>query len=433
MQFETIVLGAGPAGTGFLFKAIKDGSIHKLLNTGIAIIEKSRSLLSGSITAYKINSDTLSDAFLECLEGFTPEILDIDVLDEDINVIRLYKGRSIPLNKLGQYLEKLGNLLYLLIKNHPKCEVFLNTEVSKIVIQPDQSYLTYVKGQDGLVKSNQVIIATGGHPFENTISFNNRIPLAGFKEKSFHSDPLIKGLVDKALRSRLAENSRVVILGGSHSAFSSAYYLLNLLDGSLFGKGDIKICSNTTPKLFFGTKQDARDANYTDFDENDFCPITGRLYRLAGLRMDSRELYMRMSGIIPSEPEDRVTLHTAPFNESKLEKELQEAGAVILALGYRFNMIPVYDIAHNLLEFAGTSSGRWVNSDCQVICQDGTPIPNLYLIGLASGFIPSGELGGESSFTGQTNGIWYYQNAMGKIILDQLLHTDLKFINTKTN
>ena len=185
--------------------------------------------------------------------------------------------------------------------------------------------------------------------------------------------------------------------------------------------------------MFFGTKQDSRDANYTDFDESDFCQITGRLYRLAGLRMDSRELYMRMSGIIPSEPEDRVTLHTAPFNESKLEKELQEAGAVILALGYRFNMIPVYDIAHNLLEFAGTSSGRWVNSDCQVICQDGTPIPNLYLIGLASGFIPSGELGGESSFTGQTNGIWYYQNAMGKIILDQLLHTDLKFINTKTN
>jgi hypothetical protein len=42
-------------------------------------------------------------------------------------------------------------------------------------------------------------------------------------------------------------------------------------------------------------------------------------------------------------------------------------------------------------------------------------------IGLAAGFIPSGALGGEPSFRGQTNGIWLWQNGVGAMIFAALL------------
>jgi len=42
-------------------------------------------------------------------------------------------------------------------------------------------------------------------------------------------------------------------------------------------------------------------------------------------------------------------------------------------------------------------------------------------IGLAAGFRPSGELGGEPSFRGQTNGIWLWQNGVGAIVVSGLL------------
>jgi hypothetical protein len=46
----------------------------------------------------------------------------------------------------------------------------------------------------------------------------------------------------------------------------------------------------------------------------------------------------------------------------------------------------------------------------------------MYAIGLGSGFIPTDSLGGEKSFKGHTNGIWYYQNIIGGIILKQVLN-----------
>jgi hypothetical protein len=42
-------------------------------------------------------------------------------------------------------------------------------------------------------------------------------------------------------------------------------------------------------------------------------------------------------------------------------------------------------------------------------------------IGLASGHVPDGRLGGEASFSGKANGLWLWQNDIGQMIVDQLL------------
>ncbi|MBK7668363.1 MAG: hypothetical protein IPJ32_14105 [Sphingobacteriaceae bacterium] len=51
---------------------------------------------------------------------------------------------------------------------------------------------------------------------------------------------------------------------------------------------------------------------------------------------------------------------------------------------------------------------------------DENVIENVFGVGLASGFVPSGKLGGEKNFRGQTNGYWLYQNGVGEIIADQI-------------
>jgi predicted oxidoreductase len=56
-----------------------------------------------------------------------------------------------------------------------------------------------------------------------------------------------------------------------------------------------------------------------------------------------------------------------------------------------------------------------------VLDADDRPVPGVYGIGLAAGFVPWGKLGGEPSFRGAANGLWLWQNDVGQMILDQVL------------
>jgi predicted oxidoreductase len=64
---------------------------------------------------------------------------------------------------------------------------------------------------------------------------------------------------------------------------------------------------------------------------------------------------------------------------------------------------------------------RLVDGQCRLLDADAQPIPGAYGLGLASGFVPHGSMGGEPSFDGQTNGLWLYQNDVGARVLDQVL------------
>jgi hypothetical protein len=62
-----------------------------------------------------------------------------------------------------------------------------------------------------------------------------------------------------------------------------------------------------------------------------------------------------------------------------------------------------------------------VDGQCRVMDASGKPLPDLFAIGLAAGFVPHGKLGGEPSFRGQANGLWLWQSDVGGLIVDALL------------
>jgi predicted oxidoreductase len=124
-------------------------------------------------------------------------------------------------------------------------------------------------------------------------------------------------------------------------------------------------------------------------------------------------------------PDPRVRLHRLGGWEDEAARAiLGEADLVVAALGYRPNALPLHDAEGAAITLAAETGAPMVDRHCRVLGGDGAPLPGVYGIGLAAGFTPWGPLGGEESFRGQANGLWLWQNDVGRMIVDQLLGRD---------
>ncbi|RYD56348.1 MAG: aminotransferase DegT, partial [Sphingomonadales bacterium] len=168
----------------------------------------------------------------------------------------------------------------------------------------------------------------------------------------------------------------------------------------------------------------ARADGFTDFDDDDICPLSGFVYRLAGFRLEARELVLRMLKVGGRIPDPRVCFHHLAKNEDAAAAAiLDSADVVIAALGYRPHALPLLDVAGERIALTAHAPGRprLADQQCRVTDAHGQPIPGAYGIGLAAGFVPEGRLGGEKSFKGKANGLWQWQNDVGQMIVAQLL------------
>jgi hypothetical protein len=111
---------------------------------------------------------------------------------------------------------------------------------------------------------------------------------------------------------------------------------------------------------------------------------------------------------------------------------LDNVALVIAALGYRPHALPVFDEAGRPVPLLAETSpqARLVDDHCRVVDASGNPLPHLFAIGLAAGFVPHGKLGGEPSFRGQANGLWLWQSDVGGLIVDSVLSpcTDEEYV-----
>jgi hypothetical protein len=132
---------------------------------------------------------------------------------------------------------------------------------------------------------------------------------------------------------------------------------------------------------------------------------------------------MQVRGIGGRLPEPRLKLHLLKHHDPEAVRLIDSVDLVIAALGYRPNALPILDKdGAEITLFAHTgSSAPLVDNRCCVMDSHGSPIPGLFGIGLAAGFVPHGKLGGEPSFSGQANGLWLWQNDVGSIIVDAVL------------
>lgn len=436
--FKTLIIGAGPAGTGPLVCALQQGRLETLLDTGIAIVDRTDQMGRGVIGQYSINSDTLCNTFLECLQNQEDGPLRAVIDSPAKRAMEPYLGGQVPLRLVGEFMTELGTALRQVIDAHPVSQFIPCVEAREIRQIPDGRYRTSFVSLDGDgsesfdIVSDHVVMAMGGSQSRERTLSSEIVPGLNLTGKYAHKTLLTNltlstdGIPEIERRLKASSNHKVVIIGASHSTTSSAWVLLNKV-GVDFGEGDITILHREPFRLFYPSREAALAEGYTDFTDEDFCPVTNRLYRLAGLRFDSRDLIKRIWGIGGATLEQRVRLipldRTGKNNSVNLEALLDEAALIIPAFGYRPNTLPIWDREDSPIELLASGEGAppLVDDRCRVLDQRGAVVPNLYGIGLASGFRLTGKLGGEPSFRGQTNGLWLYQNGVGELIVEQIL------------
>jgi hypothetical protein len=118
-----------------------------------------------------------------------------------------------------------------------------------------------------------------------------------------------------------------------------------------------------------------------------------------------------------------LQLHRLGLDDAASLALLDNADVVIAALGYRPRALPVFDQVGRPVPIRSEThpQARLVDGCCRVLDASGDPLPHLFAIGLAAGFVPHGKLGGEPSFRGQANGLWLWQSDVGGLIVDAIL------------
>ena len=120
-----------------------------------------------------------------------------------------------------------------------------------------------------------------------------------------------------------------------HQRSCCCHALLNRMPEVTFGPGGLTILHRRELRIFYPNVEAALADGYTEFGADDICPVSGRVFRLSGFRLDSRELIMRARGIGGRPPEPRLQLHRLGVDDAASLALLDNADLVIAALGYR--------------------------------------------------------------------------------------------------
>jgi hypothetical protein len=427
-----LIVGAGPGGLAPLFAAAYDGRLRELLSGGVTIVEQGPSVGAGDLGRYAISSDSAAEAFLDVVMRTTEPCLAALQNHPMVSSLAASVGGAVPLKQAAAFLSLIGETMCDLVETSTRGAVFRQHRALFTKHLGPELWMTRIRcEQTGVEKdlfSRSVVLATGARQplsrlYTEEVAGVPLLPL--YKDKLVQSGELLAtdGLAKVEARLKTVDFPKVVVVGGSTSAGSAASMML-YQSAVNFGEGSVVLMHRRPLRIFYPSADEALAEGYTEFGPEDICPISGRVYRLAGFRLETREMIMRARGIAGRPAESRLRLFELKeqtFDEAR--RLLDEADVILAGLGYRPRALPVlgYDDKPISLMAESDAMRPMVNDECCVLNAEAEPMVGLYGIGLASGFVPSGSLGGEQSFRGQANSLWLWQHELGMKILDAVI------------
>lgn len=433
MIFNSVIVGGGPAGLAPLVAASRGGMLADILADGLAVVERGPTIGAGAIGGYAINSDSAAETLLSCVTENTHPALATLRDHPAAQAIAVHGRGPAPLRLVGAFLTAVGGALRETVAATPGSAVLVGHDALETKQTADGLWSTRLRrvsdGATRTILSRLVVLATGGHQPESRLE---SLHVAGLPLMPRHAGKLMQsnevltadGLASIGRRLAAGSRQRIAIVGGCSSALACARALLHTGYGRRLGADAVTVLHRRPLRVFYPSAAAAIADGYDQFGPDDICPVSGFVFRFAGFRLESRELVMSALGIGGREPEKRLRLHrVAPGYDAAALAILDEADVVIAALGYRPRALPVLDISGHAipLQSAGRGAPPLVDGQCRVLGGAGMPVPGLLGIGLAAGFVSPALIGGEPSFSGQTNSLWQWQNDVGAVIAQRLL------------
>ncbi len=435
-----VIIGGGPAGLAPLLAAHRTGELDALLDGGVVVVEQSERLGSGSIGGHPINSDSSGRTFVDCLLVDVAKTRNVCGWDTELTRLadhpltrRLADAGdgAVTLRDAGQFLALVGKAMGRIIAAHPASSV-LTTHHATRITQVAGGWTVHVRdlatGAERTLLTRHVALATGAEQpaarlAAETVAGVNLVQRCGGRLLQSGDVLSADGLEHVSSLLAAKPGPRVVIVGGSTSAMSVAHALLHRVSRVRFGAGGVTLLHRRELRVYYPDRASALREGYAEWTEDDVCPISGKVFRFAGFRLDARELVMQVRGIGGRPPEPRVRLHRLGDDDAGAVRLIDGADLVIAALGYRPRAMPVHDRMGQPITLLSQTGPQkpLVDDRCRVLDGEERPVPGLFGIGLGAGFVPRGRLGGEASFRGQANGLWLWQHDVGALIIDAVM------------
>ena len=438
-DFGIVFCGGGPAALGPFICAARTGRLDELLDQGVLVIERGSALGGGSLRHYAISSNSLAVAFLEGLDE-VPIGSPLDDVRDDPATLELRKlsGVHAPLKMAGAFLDSLGAAVTKVLERHPKCAVLRETTVSEVGAADDRVSVSTLNGAKQIVRAGKAVIAMGGRApdgLEN-LELVPGLPLRNYADRLRHASAVFDDRI--GLPAHLVEavrsSGKVAVVGGSHSAWSVAWTMLNdsRFRGRTGAAPTVTLLHRSPIRLFYLTADEAEEERYPFDPERDVCPVSGRVNRVGGLKGDARELARRALGFADDGVSIRLLQVGRDGDRAATAAALNEAGLIVAATGYRPQLPEILTHGGRSVEPARSSAGIAVTDRAELVTANGHPIPNVLTYGLGVGIRAPERIGGEPSNERAITSIWLYQHDVGNMALGSLLgeedveaHSDL--------
>jgi hypothetical protein len=421
-MLSSIIIGGGPGGLGPLIWAAQHGLLPNWLERGIAVVE-CQAHLGGTLGRFGIHSDSMGGSYLECLDApGLPEAL-LPLRDDPLaREMARYRDTFPPLGLVDRFIRRIGIALASMLAESTASSLHLSTRACAVRLRPDATLAVETIGFDGTgatLLARSAVIALGGRQLWPQQALLPGLTLAGCRMRRVM--PSDRALSSDGLREAdhilaAAGRRRILILGGSHSAYAVADALLALPAADRLAAGQIAILQRRKPRVFYPDRKAAVD-DLCEVNAGDICPRTRKVNRMGGLRGYGRELWRQIARRPGTLPEARVVaIPVHQFSATELRAEIERAAFVVPCFGYCSAMVPVFDVHGEQQSLNAEVGGVAVDEDSRLLLQDGSSLPNLFAIGLGTGYRLPASMGGEPNFDGQANSLWLYQNDIGEVI-----------------
>ena len=271
------VCGLGPAGSGLLVAAAREGRLDQLLDGGVVAIDpRGPAGLAGGLGRYQITANSLGKVFLECLDGPAGDTLLAGLVRRpEAAALRAYAQAYPPLPVIGPFVAKVAERVARTLAGHPACRLLTGVSADAVDVGPDGITVGTRPGPaPGPLRGAHPRRAEFADTREGLLRAAARAGLVGrvLPGNAVISDP-----------ASVAAEPEVAVLGGSHSGWAVAARLVAA------GRR-VTLVQRKAPPIYYPSAAEAVDDGYGFHPVRDVCPLSGRVHRFGGLRGPARHL-----------------------------------------------------------------------------------------------------------------------------------------------